>query len=451
MTVKASWEKKEGNEGTLTFEVDADSFNTALDKAFRKVVKKVNVPGFRKGHVPRILFEQRFGVEALYEDAVDFVLPNAYTEAIDQTGIEPVDRPKVDVKEIGKGKKLVLTADVMVKPEVKLGAYKGLEVEQKSTEVTDADVDHEIKHLQERYAELVVKNDGQVEKGDTVVLDFDGYVDGKQFEGGKADNYSLEIGSGSFIPGFEDQLIGLKVNEEKDVVVTFPKDYHAEDLKGKEATFKVKIHEIKRKQLPALDDEFAKDTDEDVETFDALKEKVRARLIEQKEADAKSSKRESVVEQASANAEIDIPEVMVSNEQDNMVKEFSQRLQQQGLNLETYSKLTGTDQSALRDQMKDDAEKRVRTNLTLEAVADAEKIEVSEDEINEELKKMAETYKIKVDQLKKALGSTKLVEGDLRLRKALDFLVDNSKPKTEEKPSEKTDSEKKEKAAEDKK
>ncbi|WP_010630352.1 trigger factor [Sporolactobacillus vineae] len=451
MTVKASWEKKEGSEGTLTFEVDADSFNTALDKAFRKVVKKVNVPGFRKGRVPRILFEQRFGVEALYEDAVDFVLPDAYSEAIDQTGIEPVDRPKVDVKEIGKGKKLVLTADVTVKPEVKLGAYKGLEVEEKSTEVTDADVDHEIKHLQERYAELVVKDDGQVEKGDTVVLDFDGYVDGKQFEGGKADNYSLEIGSGSFIPGFEDQLIGLKVNEEKDVVVTFPKDYHAEDLKGKEATFKVKIHEIKQKQLPALDDEFAKDTDEDVETFDALKEKIKARLIEHKEADAKSSKRESVVEQASANAEINIPEVMVSNEQDNMVKEFEQRLQQQGLNLETYSKLTGTDQSALRDQMKDDAEKRVRTNLTLEAVANAENIEVSEDEINEELKKMADSYKIKVDQLKKALGSTTLVEGDLRLRKALDFLVDNSKPKAAEKPSEKADSEKKETAADDKK
>lgn len=447
MTVKASWEKKEGNEGTLTFEVDADSFNTALDKAFKKVVKKVNVPGFRKGRVPRIMFEQRFGVEALYEDAVDIVLPDAYSEAVEQAGIEPVDRPKVDVKEIGKGKTLVLTADVTVKPEVKLGAYKGLEVEEKSTEVTDADVDHEIKHLQERYAELVVKDDGQVEKGDTVVLDFDGYVDGKQFEGGKAENYSLEIGSGSFIPGFEDQLVGLKVDEEKDVVVTFPKDYHAEELKGKEATFKVKIHEIKQKQLPELDDEFAKDTDEDVETFAALKDKIKARLIEHKESDAKSSKRESVVEQASENAEIDIPEVMVTNEQDNMVKEFEQRLQQQGINLETYTKLTGTDESALRDQMKDDAEKRVRTNLTLEAVADAEKIEVSEDEINEELQKMADSYKIKVDQLKKALGSTKLVEGDLRLRKALDLLVDSSKPKA----AEKTDTKEKETAAEDKK
>jgi trigger factor len=451
MTVKASWEKKEGNEGTLTFEVDADSFNTALDKAFKKVVKKVNVPGFRKGRVPRIMFEQRFGVESLYEDAVDVVLPDAYSEAIDQTGIEPVDRPKVDVKEIGKGKKLVLTADVTVKPEVKLGAYKGLEVEEKSTEVTDADVDHEIKHLQERYAELVVKDDGQVEQGDSVVIDFDGYVDGKQFEGGKAENYSLEIGSGSFIPGFEDQLVGMKADEEKDVVVTFPKDYHAEELKGKEATFKVKLHEIKQKQLPELDDEFAKDTDEDVETFAALKDKIKARLIEHKESDAKSSKRESAVEQASENAEVDIPEAMVTNEQDNMVKEFEQRLQQQGINLETYSKLTGTDESALRDQMKDDAEKRVRTNLTLEAIANAEHIEATEEEVNEELKKMADTYKISVDQLKKALGSTKLVEGDLKLRKAVDFLVENSKPKAAGKPADQAASEKKEKTAEDKK
>ncbi|TGA99468.1 trigger factor [Sporolactobacillus shoreae] len=432
MTVKASWEKKEGNVGTLTFEVDADSFNQALDKAFRKVVKKVNVPGFRKGRVPRVLFEQRFGVEALYEDAIDFVLPDAYSEAIDQTGIEPVDKPQVDVEEIGKGKSLVLKADVTVKPEVKLGEYKGLEVEEKSTEVTDADVDHEIKHLQERYAELVVKEDGEIEKGDTAVIDFDGYVDGKPFEGGKSENYSLEIGSGSFIPGFEDQLVGLKADAEKDVVVTFPEDYHAEDLKGKEATFKVKVHEIKQKQLPELDDEFAKDVDEDVDTFAALKEKTKNHLKEHKEADATSSKRESVVEQAAANAEIDIPEVMITNEQDNMVKEFEQRLKAQGMTLDMYSKLTGSDENALRDQMKEDAKTRVRSNLTLEAIAKAEKIEPSEEDVEEELKKMSETYKLSVDQLKAALGSTELVKGDLRLRQAVDFLVENSTPKAAE-------------------
>ncbi|MCO7127931.1 trigger factor [Sporolactobacillus shoreicorticis] len=429
MTVEAKWEKKEGNVGTLTFEVDAESFSQALDKAFKKVVKKVNVPGFRKGRVPRVLFEQRFGVEALYEDAIDFVLPNAYSEAIDKTGIEPVDKPQVDVEEIGKGKKLVLKADVTVKPEVKLGDYKGLEVEEKSTEVTDADVDHEIKHLQERYAELVVKEDGEVEKGDTVVIDFDGYVDGKQFEGGKAENYSLEIGSGSFIPGFEDQLIGVKAGAEKDVAVTFPEDYHAEELKGKEATFKVTVHEIKQKQLPELDDEFAKDVDEEVETLAALREKIKNHEKEHKEADAVNSKRDSVVQQAADNAEIDIPEVMISNEQDNILKEFEQRLKGQGMTLDMYTSFSGNDKDALRDQMKDDAEKRVRANLTLEAIAKAESIEATEEEVEEELKKMAEQYKIGTDQIKTAMGGTDFIKGDLQLRKAVDFLVENSKPK----------------------
>ncbi|EST13463.1 trigger factor [Sporolactobacillus laevolacticus] len=429
MTVEAKWEKQEGNVGTLTFEVDAESFNQALDKAFKKVVKKVNVPGFRKGRVPRVLFEQRFGVEALYEDAIDFVLPDAYSEAIDQTGIEPVDKPQVDVEEIGKGKKLVLKADVTVKPEVKLGEYKGLEVEEKNTEVTDEDVDHEIKHLQERYAELVVKEDGEVAKGDTAVIDFDGYVDGKQFEGGKAENYSLEIGSGSFIPGFEDQLVGVEVGAEKDVVVTFPEDYHAEELKGKEATFKVTVHEIKQKQLPELDDEFAKDVDDEVETLAALKEKIKNHEKEHKEADATNSKRDSVVQQAAANAEIDIPEVMISNEQDNILKEFEQRLKAQGMTLEMYTSFSGTDQDALRDQMKDDAEKRVRANLTLEAIAKAESIEASEEDVEEELKKMAEQYKITADQIKAAMGGTDLIKGDIKLRKAVDFLVENSKEK----------------------
>jgi trigger factor len=432
MTVEAKWEKKEGNVGTLTFEIDAASFDQALDKAFKKVVKKVNVPGFRKGRVPRVLFEQRFGVEALYEDAIDFVLPNAYSEAIDQTGIEPVDKPQVDVDEIGKGKKLVLKADVTVKPEVKLGDYKALEVEEKSAEVTDEDVDHEIKHLQERYAELVVKEDGEVEKGDTAVIDFDGYVDGKQFEGGKAENYSLEIGSGSFIPGFEDQLVGVKVDAEKDVVVTFPEDYHAEELKGKEATFKVTVHEIKQKQLPELDDEFAKDVDEDVETLAELKEKLKNHQKEHKEADATNSKRDSVVQQAAANAEIDVPEVMISNEQDNILKEFEQRLKDQGMTLDMYTSFSGTDKDALREQMKDDAEKRVRANLTLEAIAKAESIEASDEEVEEEFKKMAEQYKVSVDQIKSAMGDGELLKGDIQLRKAVDFLVENSKPKAAE-------------------
>ncbi|MCL1630529.1 trigger factor [Sporolactobacillus sp. CPB3-1] len=432
MTVEAKWDKKEGNVGTLSFKVDAATFDQALDKAFKKVVKKVNVPGFRKGRVPRMLFEQRFGIESLYEDAIDFVLQTAYSEALDQTGIEPVDKPQVNVEEIGKGKDLVLKAEVTVKPEVRLGEYKGLEVEEKSTEVTEEDVDHEIKHLQERYAELVVKEDGEIENGDTAVIDFEGFVDGKAFEGGKGENYSLEIGSGSFIPGFEDQLIGLKTGAEKDVAVTFPEDYHAEELKGKEATFKVKVNEIKQKQLPELDDEFAKDVDEEVETLAELKEKIKKHEKEHKEADAVSSKRDSVVQQAAANAEIDIPEVMISNEQDNILKEFEQRLKAQGMTLEMYTSLTGSDKDQLRDQMKEDAEKRVRANLTLEAIANAESIEATEEEIEEELKKMAEQYSIGADQIKAAMGGTDFVKNDLRLRKAVDFLIDNSKVKTAE-------------------
>lgn len=435
MSVEAKWEKQEGNQGTLTIEVDAESFNEALDKAFKKVVKKVNVPGFRKGRVPRMIFEQRFGVEALYEDAVDFVLPDAYAEAVEKTGIEPVDKPHIDIESIEKGSNLVFKAEITVKPEVKLGEYKGLEVEEKSTEVADEDVDSEISRLQERYAELIVKEDGEIEKGDTAVIDFEGFVDGKPFEGGKAENYSLEIGSGSFIPGFEEQLIGVAAGAEKDVSVTFPEEYHAEELKGKDATFKVKVHEIKVKKLPELDDEFAKDVDEDVESFQELKEKIKNHLKEHKEADAKNHKRDSVVEQASNNAEIDIPAVMIENEQDNMLKEFEQRLQSQGMTLDMYSQFSGTDKDALRGQMKDDAEKRVRANLTLEAIAKAENIEASDEETDEELKKMAESYKLELDQLKKMLdlqGGTDLIKSDIKLQKAVDFLVKNSKAKVSE-------------------
>ena len=257
MDVKAIWEKQEGNQGTLTIEVDADSFNKALDKAFNKVVKQVNVPGFRKGKVPRMIFEQRFGVESLYQEAVDFVLPEAYSKALDETKIEPVAQPSIDIETIGKGQALVVKAEVTVKPEVKLGDYKGLKVEAQETEVSAEDVNEEIKKLQERYAELAVKEEGSAELGDTVILDFEGSVDGEAFEGGKSENYSLELGSNQFIPGFEDQLVGIQAGEEKDIQVKFPEDYHAEELKGKEATFKVKVHEIKAKQLPELDDEFS--------------------------------------------------------------------------------------------------------------------------------------------------------------------------------------------------
>jgi len=271
MSVK--WEKLEGNKGQLTFEVDAKTFDEALDQAFKKVVKDVQLPGFRKGRVPRPIFEKRFGVEVLYQDALDIVLPDAYAKAVEESGIEPVAQPEIDIDEIERGKDLVFTATVVVKPEVKLGQYKGLEVTKVDTEVTEDEVNAELEALQKRYAELVVKEDEPAEKGDTVVIDFEGFVDGEAFEGGKSENYSLELGSNSFIPGFEDQLVGVKAGEEKEVNVTFPEDYHAEDLAGKDAVFKVKVHEVKSLELPELDDDFAIDVDDEVETLDELKEK----------------------------------------------------------------------------------------------------------------------------------------------------------------------------------
>ncbi|WEG14029.1 trigger factor [Pullulanibacillus sp. KACC 23026] len=429
MDVKANWEKQEGSVGTLTFEVDAASFNKALDQAFSKVSKQVNVPGFRKGKVPRVLFEQRFGVESLYQDAIDIILPEAYSKAIDETSIEPVAQPSVDIESIGKGQPVVFKAEVTVKPEVKLGEYKGLKVEAQDTDVTEEDVQKELSQLQERYAELAIKEDGAAENGDTVVIDFEGFVDGEAFEGGQSENYSLELGSNQFIPGFEEQLVGLKAGEEKDIQVTFPEDYHAEELKGKEATFKVKIHEIKAKQLPELDDEFAKDVDDEVETLDALKEKLEKQLKERKESAAKAALQDAVVEQASANAEINIPEAMIESEVDHMLRDFEQQIQQQGLSMDLYYQFSGSDQNGLRDQMKEDAEKRVRANLTLEAIAKAENIEATDEDVDKEIEKMATMYGIAADQMKQMLamqGGPDALKGDIRIRKALDFLVDNA-------------------------
>ncbi|MCY8177540.1 trigger factor, partial [Bacillus inaquosorum] len=396
-----------------------------LDDAFKKVVKQVSIPGFRKGKIPRGLFEQRFGVEALYQDALDILLPVEYPKAVEEAGIEPVDRPEIDVEKIEKGESLIFTAKVTVKPEVKLGDYKGLGIEKDDTAVTDEDVQNELKALQERQAELVVKEEGAVEEGNTVVLDFEGFVDGEAFEGGKAENYSLEVGSGSFIPGFEDQLVGLEAGAEKDVEVTFPEEYHAEELAGKPAVFKVKIHEIKAKELPELDDEFAKDIDEEVETLAELTEKTKKRLEEAKENEADAKLREELVLKASENAEIDVPQAMIDTELDRMLKEFEQRLQMQGMNLELYTQFSGQDEAALKEQMKEDAEKRVKSNLTLEAIAKAENLEVSDEEVDAELSKMAEAYNMPVENIKQAIGSTDAMKEDLKVRKAIDFLVEN--------------------------
>lgn len=419
--------KKEGNEGVLSVTVPAEKVDKAIDQAFKKVVKQINVPGFRKGKVPRPIFEQRFGVEALYQDAVDILLPEAYGEAIDETGIKPVDQPEINVTSIEKGSEMTFEANVVVEPEVQLGDYKGLEVEKQDVELTDEEIQESIDHQLGHLAEMVVKEDGAIENGDTVNIDFDGYVDGEQFEGGQAEGYDLEIGSGSFIPGFEEQLVGVKTGEEKDVNVTFPEEYHAEELAGKEATFKTKVNEIKYKDVPELTDEIANELDSEANTVDEYKENLRKRLTEQKETDAENNQKEETINKAANNASIDVPEAMINTELDRMVQEFGQRMQQQGLNLETYFQISGQDESQLREQMKDDAEERVKTNLTLTAIADAEEIEVSDADIDKELEKMSEQFNISVEDIKQTLGNTDIVKNDVRIQKVIDLLVDEAK------------------------
>ncbi|WP_313017415.1 trigger factor [Macrococcoides bohemicum] len=427
--MSAKWEKQEGNEGLLTVTVPEEEVKAGLDKAFAKVVKQVNVPGFRKGKMPRQMFEQRFGVESLFQDALDIILPDAYANAIDEVGINPVDRPEIDVEQMEKGKELIFTAKVTVEPEVELGDYKGLEVEKFEAEVTEEELNEAINADLARKAELVVKEEGEVAEGDVVNLDFDGYVNEEAFEGGKAEGYDLEIGSGQFIPGFEEQLVGMKVGDEKDVNVTFPEEYHAEELAGKEAVFKVKINEVKSKEVPELDDEMAKELDESVDSVDAYKTKYKADLEEQKKLQAENDTKESLVMQAVENAKVDIPEAMINTELDRMMQEFEQRIAQQGLNLELYFQFSGQSEEQLKESMKADAEQRVKTNLTLAAIANAENIEVSDADVDAELSKMSEQFGMSVEDIKAALGNGAILKDDLRIQKAIDVLVSESKTK----------------------
>lgn len=425
MSVK--WEKQEGNTGTLTVEVPAEEVTAGLDKAFKKVVKQVQAPGFRKGKMPRQMFEKMYGVEALYNDALDFILPEAYANAVEEAGVEPIDRPEIDIEQMEKGKTLIFKAVVTLKPEVKLGDYKGLEVTRQETEVTDEEIEAQLQERQQAFAEMVVKEDGTVENGDTIKLDFEGFVDGEAFEGGKAEQYDLEIGSGSFIPGFEEQLVGLKQGEEKDVEVNFPEEYHAAELAGKPAVFKVKVQEIKAKEVPELDDELAKEIDEEVESLDALRAKLKETTLEEKKAASETALRDDLVEAAARNAEVEIPEVMVNSEVDRMMGEFEQRLQMQGMNLELYFQFSGQNEEALRTQMNDDAQNRVRVSLVLEAIGKAENVEVAEEDINAELEKMSEQFGMDVEQIKKTLGGTSVLENDLRFTKTVELLVENAK------------------------
>ncbi|EAF8341658.1 trigger factor [Listeria monocytogenes] len=424
MSVK--WEKQEGNVGKLTFEIEQEKVKEGLDRAFVKVRKTLNVPGFRKGKVPRQIFNQRFGEEALFQDALDILLPEVYSAAIDEAGIDPVDTPQVNIESMEKGETWVLTAEVTVKPEVKLGDYKGLEVEKRETELTTEELETELKQLQERQAELVVKEDAPAENGDTVILDFEGFKDGVAFEGGQAENHSLELGSGQFIPGFEEKLVGLKAGDEADIELTFPEEYHAEDLAGQPVVFKVKLHEIKTKEVPALDDELAKDIDEEVETLDELKEKISKRLQEAKEESVAQAKQEEVIAKAVENAEVDIPHAMVHHEADHLMNHFAQDLQAQGLTPELYYQFTGQTEEAMHAQMEKDAEKRVKMNLVLEAIAEAENIEPTEEAIDEEISTLAEKYGMEKDAVRAALGDMSELKSDLKIRKAIDVLLDSA-------------------------
>ncbi|MFE4714661.1 MULTISPECIES: trigger factor [Paenibacillus] len=426
--MKATWEKIEKNLGVLEVEVGADRVAAALDKAFNKVVKKANVPGFRKGKVPRPIFESRFGVESLYQDAIDILLPEAYGEAVEQTDIFPVDRPEVDIEQFAKGQSFIFKAKITVKPEVVLGQYKGLEVPAQKAEVTEDELNAELTRLQERHAELVVVEDETAALGDIAVIDFDGSVDGVQFEGGQAERHSLELGSNSFIPGFEEQVVGMGTGDFKDVEVTFPEAYHAENLAGKAAVFKVKLHEIKRKQLPALDDEFAKDVSE-FDTLDEYKADLKKQLESRKADELKGARENAVVDKAAANAEVEIPDAMIASEVENMVRDFDNRLRQQGMNMDMFLSFSGQTREDLQNQMKGDAEKRVRNNLVLEVIAKQENIEVSEEEVNQELATMAESFKRTPEEIRSILaanGSLGSLSEELSLRKTIDLLVESS-------------------------
>lgn len=431
--MNASWEKTEKNLGVLHIEVEETQVAKALDQAFKKVAQKVNVPGFRKGKVPRQIFEAKFGVESLYQDALDIILPEAYGEAVKETGIEPIDRPEVDVDEFEKGKPFKFTAKVQVKPEVELGEYKGIEVPEKSFDVSDEDVDSELKSMQERHAELIVVDEGAAENGDTVSIDFEGFVNDVAFEGGQAENYSLELGSGSFIPGFEEQVVGLKKGEEKDVNVTFPEEYQSEDLAGKPAVFKVKLQEIKRKNLPELDDEFAKDVSE-FETLDEYKADIRKNLVEKKDKEKEQYIEGTVIEKVSEAAEVEIPEAMVETEVNQMLQEFTNRLRTQGMTIDMYYQYSGQDEAALKEQMKDDAGKRVRNNLVLTAITEAENISVSDEELDEELEEMAKMYQQPAAEIRKILETNDSIgdiKKDLANRKTVKWLVEQSKTVSE--------------------
>lgn len=421
-------EKLEGNMAKLTIEATAEEFEQAIEKAYQKEKGKISVPGFRKGKVPRKMIEQMYGKEVFYEEAANNLIPSAYAKAVDECEEEIVSQPTIDVVQAEAGKAFIFTAEVALKPGVTLGAYKGVEVKKADLTVTEEDVDAKINEERESNARTISVEDRAVKDGDMTVIDFEGFIDGEAFEGGKGENYSLTIGSGAFIPGFEEQLVGAELNKEVEVNVSFPDDYHAEELAGKPAVFKCTVKEIKEKEYPELDDEFASEVSE-FDTMAEYREDVKKKLAEKKETEAKNEKEEKVIDAIIEGASMDIPEAMIQTQQRQMFDDFAQRLQMQGLSIDQYFQFTGLKREQLLEQMKPQAEKRIKSRLVLEAVAEAEKFEVTEEEYKEELQKMADAYAMKLEEIEDMVGEfeQKAIKSDIKIRKAVDFVVAEAK------------------------
>lgn len=416
------------NEVKLEFTIEASKFDEAIKKVYLKSAKYFNIPGFRKGKAPMNIVEKYYGDEIFYEDAFNEVVPEVYEKELKENNIEAVSHPDIDVKQIGKGQDLIFTAVVQTKPEVKLGKYKGIELKKVEYNVTDHDIEHELGHMQEKNARLVSVEDRAVESGDITVIDFEGFVDGVAFEGGKAENHELTIGSNTFIPGFEDQIIGMKIDEEKDINVKFPEEYFSEELKGKDATFKVKLHEIKKKELPELNDDFAKDVSE-FDTLEELKNSIKEKIEEENKNKAKYETEDAAVKAACDNVTIDIPSGMIETEIDNMTKEIEQRLSYQGMKLENYLQMIGKTKEEFRKEYEEQASTSVKSRLVLEAIIKAENIEADDEKVQEKIKQMAEMYGQKEEQLKENEGFINYIKESLKNEEAVEFIVENAKIK----------------------
>lgn len=425
--MKAELVKKEGNKVTLKITVDNNKFEEAVNKAYNKTKGKYNIPGFRKGKAPKVVIETQYGKGVFYNDAIDMLFPEVYPEAIKELNIDPIDRPDLDIEEISKDNGLVMVVNVEVKPEFELGAYKGIEISKVDNTVSEEDVEARLNEMVNRNARLTSVEDKALENGDTAVIDFEGFKNGVAFEGGKGENYNLVIGSNTFIPGFEDQLVGKKAGEEVEVNVTFPEAYHAENLAGKPVVFNVKVNDVKVKEVPALDDEFAKDTTE-LETLAELRADVKAKLEEQAKNAADAEMRNALVEKVSANTEVEVPEAMVQHQIDNMLMELNYQLQYQGLNLEQLLQMTGRGLDELREERRADAERLVKSSLVLEAIAEKENVEANDADVDAELEKMAAMYNMEVEKIKSSLRETDIedIKGQIKIRKTLDLLVENA-------------------------